>query len=79
MQDFTNYLETFLQNEPKQHMEHMHSNDINNDCIDRMPLAMAYVPMQTFDQTYETMCALQNGTLFPELNKPFSGKFVNWR
>lgn len=37
-------------------------------------LAIAYVPWQYWDQTYELEKALQWGTIFPELNKPFSGK-----
>ena len=37
-------------------------------------LAMAYVPMQQFDETYEPEQALDNGTLFPDLNKPFLGR-----
>lgn len=36
-------------------------------------LAMAYVPMQHFKNVYEPDEALQIGTLFPELNKPFMG------
>ncbi len=36
-------------------------------------LAMAYVPMQHFKSVYEPDEALQNGTIFPELNKPFLG------
>ena len=38
------------------------------------PLAMAYVPWQFWGQTYELEKALQCGTIFPELNKPFLGK-----
>lgn len=32
---------------------------------------MAYVPWQYFDTVYETDKALEIGTIFPELNKPF--------
>ena len=39
--------------------------------IDKFPLAMAYVPWQKFDRVYED---LENGTIFPELNKPFTGR-----
>lgn len=38
-----------------------------------LPLAMAYVPMQHFKTVYELDEAFQNGTIFPELNKPFYG------
>lgn len=36
-------------------------------------LAMAYVPMQHFHNVYELDEAMQYGTIFPELNKPFLG------
>lgn len=44
------------------------------DPISNMPIAMAYVPWQFFRETYEPDKALQYGTIFPELNKPFYGK-----
>ena len=34
-------------------------------------LAMAYVPVQHLDEVYEVDTALDRGTLFPELDKPF--------
>lgn len=34
---------------------------------------MAYVPFQTNTQTYEPSVALQQGTLYPDLDKPFLG------
>ena len=36
-------------------------------------VTMAYVPMQTDTTTYDAEKALQTGTLFPVLNKPFAG------
>ncbi len=45
-----------------------------NTPLDQLPLTMAYVPMQPLDQVYEQDVALQNGTLFPSLDKPFIGK-----
>lgn len=35
------------------------------------PLAMAYVPYQQWGEVYDSSDALENGTLFPELNYPF--------
>lgn len=35
------------------------------------PVAMAYVPLQFLKEEYEPTVAFKNGTLFPELNKPF--------
>ena len=37
------------------------------------PLAMAYVPFQQWGETYDDDKALSRGTLFPELDLPFSG------
>ena len=38
-------------------------------------LAMAYViPQSRITQVYKSMFALKQGTLFPELDKPFMGK-----
>ena len=36
-------------------------------------VTMAYVPMQTDTTVYDADKALQEGTLFPVLNKPFAG------
>ena len=41
--------------------------------IDSLPLAMAYVPWQQFTRTYDPNRALRAGTIFPELDKPFTG------
>lgn len=38
------------------------------------PPAMAYVPWQKWDELYDPCKALECGTLFPVLNKPFTGK-----
>lgn len=41
------------------------------ECIDRLPLAMAYVPMQGENSAmYDDERALKAGTLFPDLDKP---------
>ncbi|MDD7515450.1 spore coat associated protein CotJA [Ruminococcus flavefaciens] len=37
------------------------------------PLAMAYVPFQQWGDVYDDDKALSKGTLFPELDLPFSG------
>ncbi|MFQ8601001.1 MAG: spore coat associated protein CotJA, partial [Oscillospiraceae bacterium] len=41
-------------------------------CAD-VPLAMAYVPMQKWQKLYDPDVALERGTLFLELDKPFIG------
>ena len=35
--------------------------------VDSLPLAMAYVPWQTFHKAYDPATALSLGTVFPEL------------
>ncbi len=43
--------------------------------IDRFVVAMAYVPWQKFDKLYDDLeKAYCLGTVFPELNKPFTGR-----
>ena len=42
--------------------------------LQKLPLAMAYVPMQKFGKVYEPARGFQLGTIFPELCKPFCGK-----
>ena len=42
--------------------------------ISDQPIAMAYVPDQIFQSTYDLHRALEVGTIFPELHKPFCGK-----
>jgi hypothetical protein len=41
-----------------------------NLCLDFMPLAYLYVPMQKFRMLYPSDTALKNGTLFEELDLP---------
>lgn len=38
------------------------------------PLAMAYVPYQVWETPYEEDVALQRGTIFRSLDKPFIGE-----
>lgn len=46
----------------------------SQDQLFGMPLAIAYVPWQHWNQTYQLDKALKVGTIFPELDKPFLGK-----
>lgn len=39
--------------------------------MDKMHLAIPTVPMQSWNETYSLEKALAEGTIFPELNKPF--------
>lgn len=53
---------------------------ICDEQIDQYPLAMAYVPWQHFEKMYDDLeKAYKYGTVFPELNKPFTGRrCVQW-
>ena len=42
--------------------------------LQELPLAMAYVPMQSWGETYDGLKALDSGTIFPELDLPFCGR-----
>lgn len=41
---------------------------------EEMPLAMAYVPWQMWQEIYSTDKGFQRGTIFRELDMPFVGK-----
>lgn len=41
---------------------------------DSLPLAMAYVPWQTWGNLYKPEDGLMQGTIFEELDKPFTGR-----
>ena len=46
-----------------------------NDNCDKCPVGMAYVPWQDFVGIYENLDeAYHAGTIFPELDKPFTGR-----
>jgi hypothetical protein len=38
------------------------------------PLAMAYVPFQSWEEPYDLQTSLSRGTIFPSLDKPFIGE-----
>lgn len=42
------------------------------------PLAMAYVPFQTFETIYDPEQALDRGTIFPELDFPLKHDEEGW-
>ena len=44
------------------------------DNIGPLALAMFYVPVQEWTSVYDTKTALERGTLFPCLDKPFIGE-----
>lgn len=50
------------------------SRSRNGDALQSLPIGMAYVPWQQLRSLYEPDQALQIGTVFPELCKPFMGR-----
>ena len=46
-----------------------------DDHFDKYPIAMAYVPWQHFEKICNDLdAAYHTGTIFPELDKPFTGR-----
>lgn len=75
--DMLRYREESKMRIPPPPMEEMHMDmerSTMNDCLDELPLAMAFVPMQRWGALYEPEVALHRGTLFPDLDKPFLGE-----
>lgn len=58
--------------EMKTFSEHHHRDSIKN--VDSLPLSMAYVPWQSWGNIYKAEDALMQGTIFQELNLPFTGR-----
>lgn len=47
----------------------------NSDYSDSgMVLAMAYVPIQIWKQVYDLPIGFKTGTIFPDLDKPYTGR-----
>ena len=60
------------------HCNNMSYNNMNcntnTDYINSMPIGMAYVPWQHWNEIYDIEKGFHNGTIFPELNKPYMGR-----
>ena len=57
-------------------------NDHNDKCtcLNKLPLAYSYTPVQKLDCLYSYSEGLKNGTMFPELNMPlgvYGNNFCN--
>ena len=46
----------------------------NDDFLKGTTIAMAYVPWQQWQNVYEICRGFERGTIFEDLNKPFTGK-----
>ena len=53
-------------------------NKAEEDEVNGMTIAMAYVPWQDWENVYEPCKGLEVGTIFPELELPFYGRSV-WK
>lgn len=54
------------------------NTECNKECVlNDMPIAMAYVPWQSYGDIYSLQVALQKGTLFQELDLDFLGRRCN--
>ncbi|MBR5317089.1 MAG: spore coat associated protein CotJA [Lachnospiraceae bacterium] len=51
----------------------MHDRKCSNQCDD-FPIGMGYIPWQEFRNLYEPEKGLHAGTIFMELDKPFTGR-----
>jgi len=45
-------------------------------CVNSLPLTMAFVAMQEWDDLYSADIGLKRGTIFPSLDKPFLGRRI---
>ena len=54
--------------------QHLFTENDLDDALDGMPIAMAYVPWQSWRHIYEAGKGFHRGTIFEELDLPFKGK-----
>ncbi len=52
----------------------MEKREAECQCLEELPLAMAYVPMQKWGELYAPAVGLERGTIFPDLDLPFIGE-----
>lgn len=60
-------------NNPSDYACNMYQDKKDYSCLESLPLAMAYVPIQKLDKTFDFQNALYHGTIFPELCLPLKG------
>lgn len=52
-------------------------NENKNIFPEETPIGMCYVPFQQWETPYAENMALERGTMFPGLDKPFCGKEIS--
>ena len=53
------------------HEESKQSRNFDNLPLASMPLAQAYVPVQSFEEVYSAEEGIKKGTIFPSLYNPY--------
>lgn len=51
----------------------------NQNCINTLPIARAYIPSQRDTSTYPVIQGLKEGTIFSELNIPYKKQDKNYK
>ncbi len=52
-------------------------NENKSTFPEETPIGMCYVPFQQWETPYAENMALERGTMFPSLDKPFCGKEIS--
>ncbi len=60
--------------QPEHKHEHHKRCEHHNPCQCNFPLAISYVPFQMWGETFRPDVALAKGTIFKELDLPFTGR-----
>lgn len=55
------------------------SNDLCDRCLNSLPVAQAYVPPQRSINTFSLIEGFMMGTIFPELNRPYTKIDKNYK
>lgn len=53
------------------------TNENKSTFPEETPIGMCYVPFQQWETPYAENMALERGTMFPSLDKPFCGKEIS--
>ena len=72
----TELIEKIMRNDRKSHkdVDLCDCGEPEGEFPPEMPVGMAYVPMQRWEKIYDSSQALERGTIFKALDKPFYGE-----
>ncbi len=71
-QNFNEYEQNF--GKMPHHYHDIKPLEYSNRGCEYLPIAIAYVPFQTWGETFRPDVALSKGTIFKELDLPFLGR-----